>query len=305
MRSTPPALLAHLQLPVTSTCRLLRITLKDGRAFGLTTLDRDVIYQGVTYHAATGFDPSIIATDAGLSVDNAEAYALLAGDVPGITIEMVACGELDDAQWTMLLVNWRDLSMGHMVLDAGDVGEVNTVDGQLYMPELLSYAMRLRQPIGGYWSRNCRAIFGTPANSQTGCGVGADPLWVAGTITEVDDSDPARVFASAGLGFGYVNTGRVRFISGANAGQRLYQVEAFGPLTGTVVLAEAAPFPLTDGVTFEIRVDCDKTPDRCKSFANWPHGYKGEPNIPVGDGVEMLTPNAQISGGFGGSEVIE
>ena len=98
-RNVPPALLAHLQQSVTTTCRLLRITLNDGRVFGMTTLDREVEYLGVTYSAVNGFDPSITATDTGLSVDNAEAYALLSADVPGITVEMVAAGELDDAQW--------------------------------------------------------------------------------------------------------------------------------------------------------------------------------------------------------------
>ena len=141
-RNIPPALLAHLQQNVTTTCRLLRITLNDGRVFGLTTLDREVEYLGVTYSAVNGFDPSITATDTGLSVDNAEAYALLSADVPGITVEMVAAGELDDAQWQMMLINWADLSMGHMIIDAGDVGEVNTEDGVVFMPELLSYAMR-------------------------------------------------------------------------------------------------------------------------------------------------------------------
>ena len=72
-RKIPPALLAHLQQTVTTTCRLLRFTLRDGRVFGMTTLDRDVEYLGVTYSSVNGFDPSIIATDTGLSVDNSEA----------------------------------------------------------------------------------------------------------------------------------------------------------------------------------------------------------------------------------------
>ncbi|MBX9754530.1 MAG: DUF2163 domain-containing protein, partial [Pseudomonadaceae bacterium] len=136
MRSVPSALLAHLQGSVTTTCRLLRFTLRDGRVFGITTLDTPVTYLGVTYSAVDGFDSSIIATDAGLSVDNSEARALLSATVGGITAAMAEVGELDDASWSMLLVNWADLSMGHMTLDAGDVGEVKVIDGQIYMPEV-------------------------------------------------------------------------------------------------------------------------------------------------------------------------
>ncbi|MCW1937504.1 DUF2163 domain-containing protein [Pseudomonas sp. MDMC_285] len=56
-RRIPPALFAHLQQPVTTVCRLLRITLSDGRVFGVTTLDRDVTYQGLTYSALNGLTP--------------------------------------------------------------------------------------------------------------------------------------------------------------------------------------------------------------------------------------------------------
>ena len=304
MRYIPPALQAHLDQPVTTTCLLLLIRLADGREFGLTTLDRDVIYQGVTYSAARGFDPSIIATDTSLSVDNAEGYALLAGDVPGITIEMVETGQMDNATWQQLVVNWSDLSMGHATIDAGDVGKVTTKDGMVYMPELLSYVMRLRQAIGGVWSRTCRATFGSPANSQTGCGVDADALWVSGEVTALDD-EPRRVFAGSTTGMDPAPIpGRVRITSGRNAGSRLYQVEAYSAVSGTIGLLEPLPFPLEVGDGYEIRIDCPKTPDACRAFNNYLN-YKGEPGIPVGDGIEMLTPGADLPGGFSGSEVID
>tara|TARA_R110001592_G_scaffold111372_5_gene308454 strand:- start:6212 stop:7129 length:918 start_codon:yes stop_codon:yes gene_type:complete len=303
-RKIPTALLAHLQQSVTTTCRLLRITLNDGRQFGMTTLDRDVEYLGVNYSAVNGFDPSIIATDTGLSVDNAEAYALLSADVPGITVEMVAAGELDDAQWQMTLINWADLSMGHMIVDAGDVGEVNTEDGVVWMPELLSYAMRLRQPIGHFWSRNCRATFGSDQDTQTGCGVDAVALFQSGAVTSVGD-EPFRVFADSSLVIDPVpNTARVQWLTGPNAGQRLYQVEGYGPLTGTVALVEPTPFEIVAGHTFRIRPDCDKTPATCSSYGNFLN-YKGESLIPVGEGTAILSPQASIPGGFQGSEVIE
>jgi uncharacterized phage protein (TIGR02218 family) len=303
-RSIPAALLNHLQQSVTTTCRLLRFTLKDGRVFGMATLDRDVEYLGVNYSSVKGFDPTVIATDTGLSVDNAEAYALLSADVPGITVEMVLAGELDDASWQMLLVNWRDLSMGHMIVDAGDVGEVNAVEGLVFMPELLSYAMRLRQPIGHFWSRNCRATFGSDPNGQTGCGVDAVALFQSGAVTSVGD-EPFRVFADSGLVIDPVpNTARVQWLTGANTGQRLYQVEGYGPLTGTVALVEPTPFIIVAGDTFRIRPDCDKTPATCASYGNFLN-YKGEPLIPVGEGTAVLSPQASIPGGFQGSEVIE
>lgn len=92
MRTVPPALKAHLQQSVTTTCRLLKINLKNGESHGLCTLDRDVEYEGTTYSALNGFDPSVIATDASFGVDNSEGYALLSAGIPGITVEKVRRG---------------------------------------------------------------------------------------------------------------------------------------------------------------------------------------------------------------------
>lgn len=305
MRKIPPALKAHLAQPVTTTCRLLRFMLSDGRVFGITTLDVPVLHEGVVYSSVNGFNSSVIASDTGLSVDNGEAMALLSANVSGITAGMVVAGELDNAQWRMLLVNYKDLSMGAAVLDGGDVGQVSLRDGMAYMPELLSYAMRLRQSIGHYDSRTCRAIFGTEPNSQTGCGVDAEALWESATVTGVGE-ERRLVFSTSDL-IGHAENlvpGRIRWVTGENQGGRLYQIEAFGDGTGTLSLFEPLPFDVQLGDQFQVRPDCNKLPSQCAGYGNFIN-FKGEPLIPVGDGVEVLTPNSQMPGGFTGPEVIE
>lgn len=277
----------------------------DGRVFGLTTLDVSLAFEGVTYSARNGFNSSVIASDTGLSVDNAEAMALLSTSVPGITAGMVVAGELDNAQWRMLLVNYKDLSMGAAIMDGGDVGQVELRDGMAYMPELLSYAMRLRQSIGHYDSRTCRAIFGTEPNSQTGCGVNAEALWENATVTGVGD-EKRLVFSSTNL-IGHSENlvpGRIRWTSGDNQGVRLYQIEAFGDGTGTLSMFEPLPFDVQLGDEFQVRPDCNKLPSQCAAYGNFIN-FKGEPLIPVGDGVQVLTPSSQMPGGFVGPEVIE
>jgi len=304
MRTIPTALKAHLQQNVTTTCRLLSITLREGGVFGLTTLDRNVDYDGVTYIAANGFDPSVIATDTGLSVDNAEATALLAVNVPGISLEMAMAGDLDDASWELRLVNWADLSMGHMVIDAGDIGEVTVSGESIYIPELLSYAMRLKQSIGYVWSRRCRATFGTDPNTQTGCGVDASGMWRAGTVSAVG-SEPQVVFAAAGLSLDQEPVpGRLRWTSGPNRSSRLYQVEGYSAVSHTIALLEPVPFLIEPGHQFEIRRDCNKSPSFCNAYGNLIN-YKGEPFIPVGDGLESMTPGSQVFGGLSGSAIVD
>lgn len=306
MRRIPALLLDHLQQPVTTVCRLLRLQLLDGRVFGMTTLDRDVTYQDVVYRSVNGFDGSTIATNAGLSVDNSEVNALIADSeiAPGITFAMAAAGELDNARWTALLINWADVSMGAVVIDAGDVGQVAIKNGLVYSPELISFAMRLRQTIGGVWSLSCRATFGTPASSQTGCGFDAESLWIDCVVDDVDSDDPMRIFADHStiipdMGF----PARVQWVTGNNAAiNRLYQVEAYSTVSGTIALFEPTPFAIEPGDEYRIRKDCNKSPTMCIAYGNYIN-YKGEPNIPVGDGLESTMPYSQIFGNLNGSTI--
>ncbi len=303
-RFVPPALQTHLDGSSLTTCRLLKFTLKNGDVLGITTLDRDVEYDDgesspsgeLTYVASNGFDPSAIVADLGFSVSNAEGYALLSDVVPGVSEEMIRAGEFDDATWVCYLVNFEDLSMGHVIIDAGDVGDIRAKFGTAWMPELLSYVMRLKQPIGSVWSRTCRAEFGSDAESQTGCGVDVDPLWVSGTVQSVG-AETDREFTGDFLSVITPVPGRVQFLTGANAA-REYAVE---DVTGLVVsLVETTAYAIEAGDTYRIRPDCRKRyeEDCIAVWANGPN-FKGEPKIPVGDGMQGQTPGAQLPGGGG------
>lgn len=311
-RAVPALLLAHLQQSATTTTRLLKIMLKNGLSFGLCMLDRDIDYDDgageITYVAMNGFDPSQLSADLGFSVANAEGYSLISNEVPGIEMEMIEAGDLNDAQWVMYLINFEDTSQGHILLDAGDVGEVRTRYGLVWIPELLSYIMRLRQSVGSVWSRKCRAIFGSPANSQTGCGVNLAPLWVSGEVIDVSDEEPNRVFTGDQI----VITspaiqpapGRVQFLTGENAGHEFPVEEVDGEI---VMLTEPTGRPIAVGDTYRIRPDCLKryVEDCIQTWNNGPN-FKGEPYIPVGDASAVMTPGAQIPGGgqHDGSQVV-
>lgn len=306
MRTVPAALQTHLDDVSTTTCRLLRIQIADsgGTAFGFTTLDRAIDYDDgdgvVTYSALNGFDPTALRSDSGYSVDNAEAYALISDDVnPGVTIEDIEAGLLDDATWKCYLINYQDLTPGrHILLDAGDIGQVRTRFGMVWMPELLSYLVRLRQPVGGVDSITCRATFGTPADSQTGCGVDAESLWVTGEVTGIG-AESDRVFdITIDAPSSLVTTpapGRIQWLTGDNSGNRLGWIESLED--DTVTLVEPARKPIQVGDTFRIRPDCRKRYlQDCIGIWNNGLNFKGEPYIPIGDASQIQTPGAQLPG---------
>lgn len=286
MRYVPASLQAHLQGDATTTCRLLRIEQFDGTVLGMTTLDRDVAYEGVVYRTRSGIDTSVISTDVGLSVDNAEAFTLASEQ--GLEPEEVNAGSLDDARWTLMLVNYRDLNAGHIILDAGDVGRVTTENADAVTVELISFAMRLRQKIGTLDSRTCRAEFGAPAEGQRGCGVDAESLWVAGTVTGVSVDEPRRLFSASALPtLPDITPGRVQWLTGRNAARvRMYQVEDYLSDSDTIALMEQTPYPIAVGDTFKVRQDCDKLWTTCKNRYGNLLNFKGEPYIPSGDGIE-------------------
>lgn len=299
MRTMSTALAAHLQQTSTTTARLLKIKLKSGIVYGICTLDRAISYNDgsgdglIRYVATSGFDPSTFSADSGYSVNNAEAMALISEEIDCITEEMVNAGALEDAQWVCYLVNFMDLSMGHLTLDAGDLGEVTTSHGLLWVPELLSYVTRLKQPIGMVDSTTCRAIFGSPSDSQTGCGVDVTPLWETGTVQSVG-AESNRVFIGDNVtisGNPIPYPGRVQFLTGANAGRELSTEQIDNT---TVYLSDTTPYPIEAGDTYRIRPDCLKryTQD-CIGVWNNGVNFKGEPHIPVGDAQAVQVPNAR------------
>lgn len=300
-RQVPIALQSNLDEPVSYMTRCVRFRLKDGTVLGFAMWDQDVAYDHgdglgpTTYSASQGIDPSTIEADTSYSVANAEGRILTKTTLTGLTLEMVEAGALDDGEWDMFVLDWRDPATGSaMLLDAGDLGEVRTEDGLVIIPELLSYGMRLRQLIGHVWQRPGRCIFGTPADSQTGCGVDAEVLWEAGAVVSVG-AESDRTFTGDTEAF---YPGRVRFTTGPNVG-RVYAVESVDG--ETITLAETTPYPIEDGHEYDHRPDCTKLKDGplgCDSYSNWPN-FKGEWTIPVGDGAAGSVPGGNLPGGGG------
>lgn len=300
MRKIPTPTQLVLDSPASTMTRLLKFTLKDGTVWGICMTNKDVVYDDgygeVTYAASNSFDPSTFSSDIGYSVDNAEGYALISEDVPGITVEMVEAGALDDGKWVCYYVNYESPSPGSaVILDAGDLGQVRTQFGLVWIPELLSFAMRLRQPVGSVYSRTCRAVFGTPAASQNGCGVSLAGLWQDFTVVEVGEEDD-RTFYIDGLvqGSHPFSPGRVLWVTGDSAA-REFAIESVSFDTGgraTVSLNETTSYAIQVGDTGRIRPDCAKTKDACVAWGNYIN-MKAEDLIPVGDTAAISVPGAQ------------
>lgn len=300
-RTIPPALQANLDLSVQTVTRCIRITTRSGLALGFTMLDQDVTYDHgdhigeIVYSASQGMDVSAMAADIEYSVTNAEGRVLVSTTLNGLTLDMVRAGALDDAEWMCFLVDYANPAPASgAIIGAGDCGEVRIEDGLVIIPELLSYTMRLRQAIGHVWQRKCRAIFGTPAGSMTGCGINAAALWVVGEVVTVGPESDRMFTGDVSGSF----PGRIEFTSGPNVG-KVYAIESASG--ASLVLAEPTPYPIEPEHEYRTRPDCTKLPDGalgCKYYGNYLN-YKGEDTTPVGDAMGASTPGAQLPGGGG------
>lgn len=111
MRDIPSALQAKLDFGVTTLAHCWKLTRRDGAVQGFTDHDDDLLVDGVTYRAGTGFTSSEAASRFDLSVDGAEIAGALSDDA--LNESDLAAGRYDAASVETWLVDWRD-DAGHL-----------------------------------------------------------------------------------------------------------------------------------------------------------------------------------------------
>lgn len=319
-RTVPSALLTHMQSRTTTLTVLVKIIPRESKylAFGITKLDRDVVYDDgngeITYSSSIGMVPAELRSQSSMEVGNSEFRHLIPQFSVNVSEELIRAGVYDYAWYTVYVVNYEDLSMGHWIPPAGfgQVGRVTVDDrGLSFGMELTDLSKLLKQSIVENYSLTCRAIFGSQPVGTGGdvveqrfpCGFDISPLWTSTqTVTSVG-VESNRTFTASALGAAanFHVPGMVKWLTGKNAGrQEMVEAQSFG---GVISLKFELPFPVEVGDTFVIRPDCTKWKDGdngCKAHwgeIEWRFHYRGEPLIKVGDADSLATPGATIGTG--------
>ncbi len=281
MKTVSASMGAHLGQEVTTLATCWRVTRADGAVFGFTDHDRDLVVDGVTYRAASGYSRTAIASDASLGVDNLDIEGLLDSDA--LTGRDLRGGLFDHAEVRIFLVNWADPAQGVIQLRRGHLGEVTLKDG-VFTAELRGLTQALSRQLLEATTPNCRNELG-----DGHCGVDL-PAWTE-TATVADLVEPRRVFTiTGGLTRTYLG-GLARFTSGANAGLAM-EVKAHDG--ATVELYLPLPGEIVAGDTLTLTAGCFKTPDACRAFGPTQiHRFRGEAHIP---GVDRMLqyPTAKV-----------
>lgn len=272
MKSTSPALAAHLAGEVTTLATCWRLERADGWVRGFTDHDRELVVDGLTYVASTGFLPSAIKTASDLSVDNLDVDGFL--DDAALRAEDLIAGLFDGARIEVFIVNWADLGQGRLLLRKGFLGEIKRAD-QRFSAEIRGLSNRLQQTAGKLYSRLCRVDLGSSE-----CGVALGPRTDTYAVTQVIAADTVRIVTARATGF--FTFGKATFTTGANAGAVNEVLLHDGQ---TIRLFVPMPRPIVVGDQIVLVAGCDKTPETCNAkFANILN-FRGEPQIPGNDKV--------------------
>ena len=277
MKSLSPAFQAHLDSGTTTLCWCWRVTRRTGEKLGFTDHDRDLVFDGTTFEAATGFTASDIRSSVGLSVDDLEVESALVSS--RLSESALSAGDFDAATVEIFRVNWGDPAQ-HVLMRQGSLGEVRRT-GTSFTAEVRGLAHHLQQPKGRLFQYACDAELG-----DARCGINriSHANRGAGAITTVEGDRTFVVSGIASFAAGWFTRGLLTMIAGANTG-RASEVKRHSVERGVVRIElwqALGVLPLA-GDTFTVTAGCDKQLATCRDkFANAPN-YRGFPHMPGND----------------------
>jgi hypothetical protein len=154
VRTASANLQAHIAQDVTTLCTLFKVSRRDGLVLGFTDHDQDVVYDGVTYDAETGYTRSAVKDSDKYSVDNLELEGLFNSDK--ITEADIRARLYDGATVEIMVANYNDLTMGVIERRAGTLGQVKLKD-DTYTAEIRGLFYIFQTLIGEKASARCRS----------------------------------------------------------------------------------------------------------------------------------------------------
>jgi uncharacterized phage protein (TIGR02218 family) len=308
MKAASTAMQTHLATANPTTLAWLwKVKRSDGTLLGFSSHDVDIAYDdasgdgSITYLAKTGYSSSAIAGKSDTSVDNTEVKGFI--DSSAITEQDLRENKYDNALVSMMVINWNDLTMGHVLVRTGTLGVVKLKNG-LWTAEHRGLAYRLGTVLGDSYGPICRAQFGSGLNgidmlSTWLCKIDVTLYRQTGSLASV--TDQFNVVPTAGLlqvgsatptapaPAGWFDDGILTFTSGVLNGVSI-EIKSWDGTTLSLFLPLGQVLPAASD-TFTIEPGCNHTIYDCNNKYNNTVNFRGEPFIPGMDAI-LNYPNA-------------
>lgn len=294
MRVLPAGMQQHLDSGATTLCWCWRVIRADSVTLGFTDHDHDLVFDGTSYEAASGFTASDVESTVGLGVDNLDLESVLRSGT--LNEDDLAAGLFDGAAVEIFRVNWQDTNQ-HVLIRSGHLGEV-TRGRHSFRAEVRGLAHELQQPKGRLYQFGCDVDLGDGR-----CTVDLELATFKGTgsVTQIKD---ARMLSVSGLGAfdsDWFSRGLLTWTSGANMGLKM-EIKFHTQTDGTVTLElwqrMSQLIAVSDG--FTVTAGCDKQFATCQDKFNNRVNFRGFPHIP-GNDFALSYPNSDDPGNDGGS----
>lgn len=156
MRAVPTDLAERLAGEGASLCRVFILTRADGVRLGFTDHDRDLVVDGVTCRAASGWSAGAHETAAGVSPGLSAALGVLDDD--GIAAGDLEAGLYDGARVACLALDWTAPSR-RVALWNARIARIRR-EGLAFTAELEGPLADLERVAGRAFGRLCDATFG-------------------------------------------------------------------------------------------------------------------------------------------------
>ncbi len=295
MKILPSGMQAHLDSGATTLCHCWKLTLTSGAASGFTSHDRDLIFDGVTFSAMSGFEAGAIETSLGLNVDDLEVMGAL--NAATLNEADLAAGKFDNAEILIYRVNWQNVAQ-RVVIASGNLGEVSR-GAAGFRAEVRGLAHHLNQPIGRLYQYGCDADLG---DGKCGVNVNLPAYKGLGSVAGLPVAAAAqRLFTASGLSdfaSGWFTRGKIVWTSGANNGLAM-EVKLHSLAAGivTIELWQAMANTIAAGDTFSVTAGCDKQAATCQAkFSNMVN-YRGFHLMPGNDWIQSYPRQGDVNDG--------
>ena len=292
MSDLDPALKAHLETGVTTTCNCWALSRKDGVVLGFTDHDGPLNFEGIDFKADAGMTALALQQTTGLSVDNTEAVGALSS--AAIREEDIEAGRYDGAEIRSWLVNWSDITQRQLQF-RGSIGELRRRDGT-FEAELRGLTDALNTPIGRVYQRPCGAILGDAA---CGFDLSTPGFFELRVVEEVANRQVFKFNTLDGVPEGWFKHGRMVMLDGGAQGLTgLIKRDVIDGEERLVELWQPLRADVTPGNQLRLEAGCDKRFDTCRRKFGNALNFQGFPDIP-GDDWSIATPrqNGNLSGG--------
>ncbi len=279
MRTLPTALADQLATGVTTLCWCWRITMRSGSILGFTDHDRDLVFEGTTFEAATGLTASEIQESVGLNVDNLEVTGGISSEK--LSDEDLSAGLYDDASVEIFRVDWS-APENRVLMRSGTLGEVQRA-GHAFSAEVRGLAHYLQQPKGRLFQYQCDADLGDQR-----CQVNLETSTYSSNGVVMDVQSPQR-FVVSGLEsytHRWFERGLLTLLDPEFQGFAA-EVKTHAVIAGvvTVELWAVAPSSIATGANFKITAGCDKLVGTCQNKFSNITNFRGFPHMPGNDFV--------------------